>query len=89
MIYNLWGAFYSFLFQSKISLLHDSVNSDRVEELKAVLDEEPEKAKKLVMAKDENGTGLLHKAVYYDLKHIYKFLIEKYPHIVSMRDAVS
>ncbi|CAH1119182.1 unnamed protein product [Phaedon cochleariae] len=73
---------------SKISLLHDAVNSDRLEELQTLLDEEPEKKKRLVMAKDETGAGLLHKAVYYDLKSIYRWLIDKFPHIVSMRDSV-
>ncbi|KAJ3642387.1 hypothetical protein Zmor_025180 [Zophobas morio] len=73
---------------SKISLLHDSVNSGRLEELKSLLDEEPiEKRKKLVMAKDESGVGLLHKAIYYDLRSIYKYLIEKFPHIISLKDS--
>lgn len=80
---------YFFGFQSKISLLHDAVNSGRLEELQHLLDEEPEKKKKLVLAKDESGVGLLHKAVYYDLKDIYKWLIEKFPQTVSMRDSVS
>ncbi|KAG5888058.1 hypothetical protein JTB14_032865 [Gonioctena quinquepunctata] len=72
---------------SKISLLHDAVNSDRLEELKAILSEEPDKKKRMVLAKDETGVGLLHKAVYYDLKDIYKWLIEKFPFMVSMRDS--
>lgn len=41
------------------------------------------------MAKDEAGTGLLHKAVYYDLTDIAKYLIDNYPQIVSITDAVS
>lgn len=70
--------------------MHDAVNSGRVEELQALLEEEPpEKRKKLVMAKDDSGVGLLHKAVYYDLKLIYKYLIEKYPHILPLKDSVS
>jgi hypothetical protein len=71
-------------------LLHDSVNSGRVAELKALLNEEsPDRRKKLVMAKDDSGVGLLHKAIYYDLKDIYKYLIDKFSHIVSLKDAVS
>lgn len=77
------------LFQSKISLLHDAVNSGRLEELQSLLDEEPDKKKRLVLAKDEAGVGLLHKAVYYDLKDIAKYLIENYPPTVHLRDAVS
>ncbi|CAG9834123.1 unnamed protein product [Diabrotica balteata] len=72
---------------SKISLLHDAVNSDRLDELKSLLDEEPEKKRKMVMAKDESGVGLLHKAVYYDLKDIYKWMVDKYPQTVHMRDS--
>ncbi|CAH1378850.1 unnamed protein product [Tenebrio molitor] len=73
---------------TKISLLHDSVNSGRVAELKALLNEEsPDRRKKLVMAKDDSGVGLLHKAIYYDLKDIYKYLIDKFSHIVSLKDA--
>lgn len=41
------------------------------------------------MAKDDSGVGLLHKAVYYDLKLIYKYLVEKYPHIIPLKDSVS
>lgn len=58
-------------------------------ELKSILDESKEKKKKLVLAKDENGVGLLHKAIYYDLKDIYKYLIEKFPNTVSQKDMVS
>lgn len=65
------------------------MNSGRLEELQALLDEEPDKKKKLVLAKDEAGTGLLHKAVYYDLTDISKWLIETFPQIVSCTDAVS
>lgn len=77
------------MFQSKIALLHDAVNSGRLEELQSLLDEEPDKKKRLVLAKDEAGTGLLHKAVYYDLIDIAKWLIENFPQIVSTTDAVN
>lgn len=76
-------------FQSKIALLHDSLNSDRLSELQSILDEEPEKKRKLVMAKDRSGVGLLHKAIYYDLKSIYRWLIEKFPYLVNLKDTVS
>lgn len=65
------------------------MNSGRLEELKSLLEEDPERKKKLVLAKDDAGVGLIHKAVYYDLKDIYKYLIENYPHVVHLRDAVS
>lgn len=69
--------------------MHDAVNSGRLDELKNLLEEDPDKKKKLVLCKDDGGVGLLHKAVYYDLRNIYKYLIEKYPHLVSMKDSVS
>ncbi|ENN75849.1 hypothetical protein YQE_07578, partial [Dendroctonus ponderosae] len=72
---------------SKIALLHDSLNSDRLAELQSILDEEPERKKKLILAKDDSGVGLLHKAVYYDLKSIYRWLIDKFPHSVNSRDS--
>ncbi|XP_017781754.1 PREDICTED: uncharacterized protein LOC108566405, partial [Nicrophorus vespilloides] len=72
---------------SKISLLHDAVNSGRLEELQSLLDEENEKnRKKLVLAKDESGVGLLHKAVYYDLKDISEWILKNYPSAASLKD---
>lgn len=76
------------MFQSKISLLHDAVNSGKLDELKTLLEEDPDKKKKLVFCKDEAGVGLLHKAVYYDLKNIHRYLIDKYPNLVPMKDSV-
>lgn len=69
-------------------MLHDAVNSGKLDELKTLLEEDPDKKKKLVFCKDEAGVGLLHKAVYYDLKNIYKYLTNKYPNVVSMKDSV-
>lgn len=77
-----------FFLQSKMSLLHDAVNSGKLEELKALLDEDPDKRKKFVMCKDEAGVGLLHKAVYYDLKDIYKHLLDNFPQMVAQKDSV-
>ncbi|KAK9881639.1 hypothetical protein WA026_017161 [Henosepilachna vigintioctopunctata] len=71
---------------TQIGLLHDAVNGGKLEELQSILEENKERKKKLVLSKDENGVGLLHKAVYYDLKDIYKYLIEKFPHTVSQKD---
>lgn len=65
------------------------MNSGRLEELQSLLEEEPEKKKKYVLAKDEAGVGLLHKSVYYDLTDISKWLITNFPHMVSLKDAVS
>lgn len=64
------------------------MNSGRLEELQYLLEEEPDKKKKLVQAKDEAGVGLLHKAVYYDLTRISRWLLQHFPFIVNMKDAV-
>lgn len=71
-----------------MSLLHDAVNSGKLQELKSLLDEEPDKKKKFILSKDEAGVGLLHKAVYYDLKDIYKYLLDNFPQMVSQKDSV-
>lgn len=68
--------------------MHDAVNSGRLEELQTLLEEEPER-KKYILAKDEAGIGLLHKAVYYNLTDIAKWIIENYPQTVTVKDAVS
>ena len=38
---------------------------------------------------DENGTGLLHKAVYYNHRDIADWLMDKYPESMTVRDNVS
>ncbi len=44
---------------------------------------------KLAVSKDENGHGLLHKAVFHGHRDIVEWLIEKYPETLDMRDWVS
>ena len=44
---------------------------------------------KLATSKDENGHGLLHKAVYYGHRDIVDWLIEKYPEALEVHDWVS
>lgn len=71
-------------------MLHDAVNSGRLDELQALLDDENEKTRKrLIVAKDDAGVGLLHKAIYYDLKSISEWIIRNYPSAVQSKDAVN
>lgn len=77
------------LFQSKINLLHDAVSSGSLNELQNLLQEDCSKKKKMVLCKDTSGVGLLHKAIYYDLPDIAKYLMENFPQTVTMKDAVS
>ena len=44
---------------------------------------------KSTMQQDENGTGLLHKAVYYNHRDIADWLMDKYPESMTVRDNVS
>ncbi|KAB0795470.1 hypothetical protein PPYR_12309 [Photinus pyralis] len=71
---------------SKINLLHDAVNSGRLEELEALLDEEPDR-RRLILAKDDAGVCLLHKAVYYNLTDIIKWIIANYPQAATSKDS--
>ena len=50
-----------FVFQQKIETIHKAVAKGSLREVQALLGK-----KKLAVSKDENGTGLLHKAVYYN-----------------------
>ena len=44
---------------------------------------------KLAVSKDENGHGVLHKAVYYGHRDVVEWLVEKYPETMSVKDWVS
>lgn len=63
------------------------MNSGRLEEIQSILEEEQERKKKLVLAKDEAGACLLHKAVYYDLGDIARWLAVNFPSAVGQKDA--
>ncbi len=43
---------------------------------------------KLAVSKDENGHGLLHKAVFHGHRDIVEWLIEKYPESLEVKDWV-
>jgi ankyrin repeat protein len=45
--------------------------------------------RKLAISKDDNGYGLLHKAVYNGQRDIVEWLIEKYPESLEVKDWVS
>ena len=44
--------------------------------------------RKLALSKDENGHGLLHKAVYHGHRDIVDWLVEKYPESMEVKDWV-
>lgn len=73
--------------QSRIAALHEAVTVGSLEELQQVLNEDCARKKKLILCKDAGGVGLLHKAVYYDLPEIYRWLIEQYPSTATLRDS--
>ena len=41
------------------------------------------------MSKDDNGHGLLQKAVYYGQRELVDYLLEKYPETLEVKDWVS
>jgi len=43
---------------------------------------------KLAVSKDENGQGLLHKAIFHGHRDIVDWLIDKYPEAMSVKDWV-
>ncbi len=45
--------------------------------------------RKLAVSKDDNGHGLLHKAVYLGHKDMALWLLDKYPETAEVRDWVS
>lgn len=58
-----------FVFQQKIETIHKAVAKGSLREVQALLGK-----KKLAISKDENGTGLLHKAVYYNHRYTFDFV---------------
>ena len=70
--------------QRKIEKIHENIARGDLEGLQHNLTR-----KKLVMSKDDNGHGLLHKAVYYGQRELVDFLLDKYPETLEVKDWVS
>ncbi|CAL4087373.1 unnamed protein product, partial [Meganyctiphanes norvegica] len=68
-------------YMSKIDLVHDSVEKGNLRDLKALLDR-----RKLSRSKDQQGVGLLHKAVLHGHKSIVDYLIADYPETLDVTD---
>lgn len=77
----------SFIFQTKISHVHDAVSRGSLAEAQKLISEEPKK--KLAIAKDPAGTPLLHKAVYHDHRDIVEWLVQNFPITVQQKDKVN
>ena len=70
--------------QRKIEKIHETVVKGDLEKLESLLTR-----RKLALSKDDNGLGLLHKAVYHGHREIAEFLLEKYPEVMEVKDWVS
>ena len=68
-------------FQKKIEKIHETVVKGDMEALQSQLTR-----KKLGMSKDDNGLGLLHKAVYHGHREIVDWLLEKHPETLEVKD---
>lgn len=70
--------------QRKIEQLHKAVVRNDLTELQNNL-----KRRKLAVCKDDNGHGLMHRAVYQGSKDIVLWLLEKFPESAEVKDWVS
>ena len=70
--------------QTKIEALHEAVVKGDLPLVQSLLTR-----MKLAVSKDENGHGVLHKAVYYGHRDVVEWLVEKYPETMSVKDWVS
>ena len=75
--------FILFRFQKKIERIHEAVVKGDLETLEALL-----KRRNLAISKDDNGHGLLHKAVFHGHRDVVEWLIEKYPETMELKDWV-
>jgi hypothetical protein len=69
--------------QTKIEALHEAVVKGDLRSVQSMITR-----MKMAVSKDENGHGLLHKAVYYGFRDIVDWLIEKYPETLDVKDWV-
>jgi ankyrin repeat protein len=63
--------------------LHEAVVKDDLRAVQSLLTR-----MKLAVSKDENGHGLLHKAIYHGHRDIVDWLIEKFPETLEVKDWV-
>ncbi|XP_045106592.1 uncharacterized protein LOC123501680 [Portunus trituberculatus] len=66
---------------SKIELVHDAAAKGNLRELKALLDR-----RKLAQSKDEQGVGVLHKAVLKGHTDVVDYLITEFPESLDVAD---
>ncbi len=71
-------------YMKKIEHLHECVVRGDLEELQANLTR-----RKLAVSKDDNGHGLLHKAVFLGHKEVALWLLDRFPETAEVRDWVS
>ena len=72
------------MLQKKIELLHEAIVNGDMRGVQSHLTR-----RKLALSKDENGHGLLHKAVYHGHRDAVDWLVEKYPEALEVKDWVS
>ncbi|XP_068082154.1 uncharacterized protein [Anabrus simplex] len=72
-------------YMAKMEMLHEAVNRGQLSDMQTILGEDP-RSKKLALCKDNNGVGLLHKAVYYDQQPIVNWLTENFPNTTALKD---
>ena len=71
-------------FQKRIERIHGAVVDGDIDVLEALL-----KRRNLAISKDDNGHGILHKAVFHGHREIVEWLCDKYPETMELKDWVS
>ncbi|XP_039275194.1 uncharacterized protein LOC120349296, partial [Nilaparvata lugens] len=79
---------------ARIDLVQEAVTRGKLDDLKRLLSEEADtkhrrklqNSRNLALCRDQNGTGLLHKAVTGGHLEIAEWLIKNYPSTVHIRD---
>ena len=65
----------------KIEKIHETVVNGDLDTLQNLITR-----RKLALSKDDNGLGLLHKAVYHGHRDIVDWLLEKHPETLEVKD---
>ena len=83
-ISTLCCIFFFRTFQKRIERIHGAVVDGDIDVLEALL-----KRRNLAISKDDNGHGILHKAVFHGHREIVEWLCDKYPETMELKDWVS
>lgn len=75
-------------------MVHEAATKGSLQDLKTLLKNTDnvftkKRLERIALSKDLSGTGVLHKAVYYEFKDVVTWLLDNFPNTVHSRDTVS